>query len=373
MKNRLLILCTTDSMIYNFLIPHVKDLENLGYEVFCACSRTGDFFDVLKNQCGFKMYQIDFERSPYNPRNLKAYKQLTNLVKEKKIGLIFCHEPVGGAMGRIVGHAHKCKVIYMAHGFHFYKGAPRSAVIYYVVERFLSRYTDVLITINQEDYEVAKKFHAKSVYKTNGIGIDTEKFICAPNPSYIRNELRLAEKDIVLLSVGELIPRKNHIVIIKALNKIANPRIHYVIAGEGDYRKVIEQVITDCDLKQNVHLLGYRRDINQLCNSSDIFVLPSLQEGLSVALMEAMACGKSTIVSSIRGNVDLIDENKGGLYSNPEDVNGFAKAITRLAYNENERIQFGQYNQRKVFKYSIDRVRNQINTIFENLSKKEHH
>lgn len=363
---RMLIVCTTDSMIWNFLVPHIKELEKEGYYVECACSKTGDFFDKLINLYDLKMNKIQFERSPYKFQNILAYKQLVALIKNKNFDTVFCHEPVGGAIGRLVGHKCNCKVIYMAHGFHFFKGAPKTRKLYYLVEKYLSRYTDVLITINQEDYLASKKFHAKKCFKINGIGVDTKKFAMNNNEkNYIKKELCLPEDAIVILSVGELIQRKNHAAIIKALSKLNESNLYYLIAGEGEIRVELESLIRNLGLEKKIHLLGYRTDINKLCNSADIFALPSVQEGLSVALMEAMGCGKPVIGSRIRGNVDLIDEGKGGFLVDTFNIDDYSNKINYLLCNEELRNSMGLYNINKVKEFDIDTVKKQLFEIIE--------
>lgn len=360
---KVLILCTTDSMFTNFLVPHVRNMQNKGYYVDCACSITGDFFSILRDKYKFNMHEIGFERNPFRIKNIFAFSKLDALVKKTKYDVIFCHEPVGGAMGRLVGHLNHCKVVYMAHGFHFYKGAPSKMKLYYWVERFLARWTDVLITINKEDYEASLKFKAKMNLLTNGIGVDTSKFICSPDRTYIRNELGLGNDECILLAVGELIERKNHETIIKAVLKINNPHVHLVIAGDGELKKYLVELIKNLNLESQIHLLGYRRDISKICNSADIFVMPSFQEGLSVALMEAMSCGKPVICSNIRGNVDLIDEGKGGYLVGTKDVDGYAKAILSLVKNVKLQKLLGLYNQEKVKQFDIKEVITQIDKI----------
>lgn len=363
---RILVVCTTDSMIWNFLIPHIKEMEKRGYYVECASSITGDFYDKLVEEYAIKMNEIPFERSPYNLKNIKAYRKLYKLVTRKKFDTIFCHEPVGGAMGRLVGHKCKCKVIYMAHGFHFFMGAPKSRVIYYWVEKVLSYYTDVLITINQEDYDAALKFKEKKCYKINGIGVDTSKFCKDDNlKNYLNNEFALPEDSIKILSVGELIPRKNHEVIIKALGKIKNPKVYYFIVGDGELKVELKKLIKILNLEKNVFLLGYRTDIRQLCNSSDIFAMPSIHEGLSVALMEAMGCGKAIVGSKIRGNVDLIEQGKGGYLCPTANVDMYARAIKKLSMSSSRRIEFGIYNQKIVKEFDIIPVKEQLMQIIE--------
>lgn len=368
-NNRILVVCTTDSMIWNFLVPHIKKLEDDGYVVECACSITGDFYENLKKQYGLLLHKVDFDRSPYSLKNIRAFVQLKKIVKERKIDTIFCHEPVGGAMGRMVGCITKCKVVYMAHGFHFYKGAPKSSKIYYVIEKILSKYTDVLITINHEDYEAAQRFKAKEYYLLPGIGINTSKFVYNPDHEYLRKELSLCEQDLILLSVGELIARKNHEIVIDALAKIKDRHIHYVIAGDGELKQYLTDKIKKLNLN-NVHLLGYRRDINKLCNSSDIFIMPSFQEGLSVALMEAMACGLPVIASKIRGNVDMIDEGKGGYLVDVTSIKQYKNAISNLIKSSDKRVSMGKYNMNRVKDYSIDNVKNKLIPIIE--SEGEH-
>lgn len=354
---RVLIVCTTDSMIWNFLIPHIKEMEKYGYYVECASSITGDFYNNLINQYDIKMNEIPFERSPYNIKNVKAFRMLCKLIKDKKFDTVFCHEPVGGAIGRLAGHKCNCKVIYMAHGFHFFKGAPKSRIIYYWVEKMLSYYTDILITINQEDYNAALKFKEKKCFKVNGIGVDTSRF-CVDNTlhDYLNREFDLPNDAIKILSVGELIPRKNHEVIIRALEKLNNSKIYYFIVGDGELKAELKKLIRTLKLDNNVFLLGYRTDIKQLCNSSDIFAMPSVHEGLSVALMEAMGCGKPIVCSKIRGNVDLIDSQKGGFLCETYDVKEYGTSILKLVESLKLREEFGKHNFKKIQNFDINNI-----------------
>lgn len=363
-NRRILIVCTTDSMIWNFLVPHIRYLQARGFVVECACSITGEYFSKLKSSYDLIMHKIPFQRFPFSMDNLFAFFRLKKLLVERGINIVFCHEPVGGAIGRIAGKICNCKVIYMAHGFHFYKGAPKRNRLYYYIEKWLSKYTDCLITINEEDYEAAKQFKANKVIKINGIGVDTTLFKRDRNDIYLRRELNIASDELILLSVGELIPRKNHIAVIDALNLLKNPKIHYVIAGEGPLRGILWNKIAEYHLEDNIHLLGYRRDINKLCNSVDIFVLPSIHEGLSVALMEAMACGLPIIASRIRGNIDLIDDGKGGLLVTYDDLDDYIKAIRRLVCDKNLRRMFGVFNTNRVKDYDIVNVLDQMANIW---------
>ena len=361
---RVLIVCTTDSMIWNFLVPHVKHMESLGMEVECACSISGVYFSELKEQQGLKMHEIHFHRSPYHYENIKAYKELRKLVVARNFDTIFCHEPVGGAMGRLVGARTNRNVIYMAHGFHFFRGAPKiNWLIYYNVEKFLSKYTNTLLVINKEDYQAACKFKAKRVKLINGIGIDISKF-CRYKSNYIREKFGLERDDIIMLTVGELIPRKNHETVIKMLASMRKDKLHLFIAGEGELSEKLKAEVDNLGISTNVHFLGFCRNISELCNSCDLFIFPSIHEGLSVALMEAMACGKPIVASKIRGNVDLIDEGKGGFLVEALDIKGYSNAVMRLIDNPEILRQFGDYNIEKVKQFDIDTVKTQLEQIY---------
>jgi glycosyltransferase involved in cell wall biosynthesis len=353
-------------MIWNFLVPHIQEMQKMGFSIDCACSVTGNFFEDLEKKYSYHMHEIAFERSPYSPKNINAYVKLKKLVQNNGYNTIFCHEPIGGVMGRLVGHKYGCKVIYMAHGFHFYYGAPKmNWILYYTAEKLLSHFTDVLVTINKEDYEASLKFKAKKSIKINGIGFNTSIFRCDCDPAYIRKELNLANDDVILLSVGELIKRKNHMSIFEAMKVIDNSKIHYVIAGDGVLKQSLQKRINDLGLTNQIHLLGYRHDISKLCNSADLFVLPSVQEGLSVALMEAMACAKPIIASRIRGNIDLIDPGVGGFLVDTFDVPGYVSAIQQIINSHDNAQKMGAYNTKKVKEYDLEYVKEQMKEIYK--------
>lgn len=325
-----LIIASVYGFIHHFERNDIKILQELGYEVTVASN-----FDNYKNELNdlnVNLIHIPFQRSPFSLKNIIAYKKLNEFLKKEKIDLIHCHTPVGGVIGRIAGHKNKVKnIIYTAHGFHFFKGAPLiNWLLFYPIEKYLSKYTDILITINQEDYKRAQTFYAKKVEYIPGVGLDTEKIRnIVVDKNKKREELGLTENNIVLLSVGELNRNKNHSVVIKALAKINNPNIYYLICGQGNLKDELMDLIKKLKLEKNIKLLGFRKDIYELCKISDIFIFPSKREGLSVALMEAVCCNLSIICSNIRGNSDLIEDGKNGFLVK-NNVEEYAKKINFL-------------------------------------------
>ncbi|MGX6486998.1 MAG: glycosyltransferase family 4 protein [Aerococcus sanguinicola] len=352
------------SMIDMFNMNNIKILKDLGYQVDVACNFEDRSTTTDAKIEAFKKKLHDLDVSYYHlpiPRQIskigdiiKSY-QLSKKLAEKDYDVVHCHSPIGAALCRLAFRHSKTKIIYTAHGFHFYEGAPlKNWLIFYPVEKILARYTDILITINQEDYERAETFNVRDkVVKVNGVGIDTSKFKernYAEKNSQLLNDLNLDEDDVILTSVGQLSKRKNHRVVIEALAKLKNRKIKYLIVGEGELRNELTHLIKENNLEDKVILLGFRSDIDQILGITDIFVLPSLQEGLPVSLMEAMGTGLPCIVSDIRGNRDLIDNKLGGYLCNNE-INKYQKMIRLLCMSKDKRFLFGKYNAKKIKKF----------------------
>ena len=351
----------------------VASAKTLGYRFFLAGNFSGASSEKIKNdeeEFGVKIINIDLARSPYSPKNITAYKQLIDFVKKENIDYIHCNTPVGGLLGRLAGK--KCKVkkvIYQAHGFHFYKGAPlKNWLIYYPIERWLAHYTDAIITINKEDYERAQGFRLRNngkVYYVPGVGIDLSQYELPENTRELkRKELGLKETDVALISMGDLIDRKNYPVAIEAVAKANNPNLQYFICGKGPEEEKLKKMVEDLGVKEQIHFLGFRTDIKELLKAADIFLFTSKQEGLARSLMEAMASGLPCIASKIRGNTDLLDEGKGGYLREVTDVTGFSGCLKKLVDDELVRKQMSEYNLSSIKKYEIKVVKESIKEVY---------
>ena len=315
-----------------------------------------------------KIHNIPLSRNPYSLKNIKAYKQLVSIIKREDIDYIHCNTPVGGLLGRLAGK--KCnvkKIIYQAHGFHFYKGAPlKNWLLYYPIERCLAHFTDAIITINKEDYERAKKFKLKNngrVYFVPGVGIDTSQYHSDRQLRLEkRRELSLRDDDIALISMGELIVRNNYQVAIDAISESHNPHLHYFICGDGPEKEPLYDFSKKKGIEKQIHFMGYRTDIKELMQAADIFLLTSLQEGVARSLMEAMASGLPCVVSRIRGNSDLLSGNNGGILC--DTLKDYVDAICRLANDSSLRKHMSQNNLRTVQRYSIGEVAKEITDVY---------
>jgi len=368
-KNKILVVCTTDSMIWCFLIPHIKFLQEKGCIVECACSRTGVYFDELVEKYHLVLHEIPFERSPFKWSNIKAYNKLSKLVHEGSFDLIHCHEPVGGAMGRLAGKRWRKNVMYFAHGLHYFTGAPKKHLVYYLFEWFLSFLTDSIITICEEDYGRVKKLHAKRCYKIHGIGVDFSRYDKSEEE---RSQLRLKwrEKlginndDMTLISVGELSVRKNHKVIIDAIEKSkAKNHVHLIICGEGELLGELKLKTKNSNLESRVHFLGFRRDVPDVLTAADVMCFPSLWEGLGLAGIEAMYSGLPVIGSNRQGIKDYVKNNQTGFLFEPTDSDKLSEIIDYLYEHQDFYKNF--VGRDFVRDYSLDKVVEELSMIYK--------
>lgn len=365
-NKKVLVLATTDNMIWQFLIPHIQEMQKAGNVVECACNKSGFWFDELKEKYGFTMHEIHSARNPVSPKNIKAYKELKKLVKQNGYNLIYCQQPVGGLFGRLLAKKFKIPCIYTAHGFHFFKGAPlKNNLIFKPVEKYLAKYTDILITINEEDYQAAKKMKAKKVFKIHGIGFDENKYEpLTQTKEEIKKEFNVENK-FVVVTVAECIPRKNYDTMLNTIQKFKGENLHWFIVGTGKQKDEIQKRIQDMQMEDQITMLGYRKDINKILTMADCFFLPSLQEGLTLAIIEAMRFGLPVITSNVRGNRDLIEHEKGGFVFTYNDKIHFEQAIRRLMLNEKERVDFGKYNVKQSEKYILKNIMKEFDEIYD--------
>jgi len=352
--------------------PCLEAALKLGYDVFWGINRNRP--EEIECCLPVKLFDSHTYRSVTAfDDNRIAMNNLEKVIKNNSIEVIHCNTPVGGMIGRLCGKKYKIKhIIYTAHGFHFYKGAPLiNRTIFKWAEQIMAHWTDVVITMNQEDYEAAKKFKLKKegkVFKVHGVGITLSDYDQVKiDKSEMRKSLGLKDTDIVCISAGDIVNRKNYITAVEAISKISDDRLHYLICGVGPEMEKLMNKATELGIENRVHFLGFRSDIKELLKMSDIFLFSSLQEGLPRSLMEAMASGLPAVVSKIRGNIDLIEEEKGGLLCDPKNPDQFAKAIRRLINSSKLRNAMSQYNLEVIKQYDINIVEKEIFDIYKSV------
>lgn len=370
-----LIVTSVASMIDQFNKPNIELLKCMGFQVTVATNfenpgnltkeKVEKLFKYLKKN-EIEYIQVAMDRFPFTLNNLKVLRKLSQLINENKYDIIHCQSPVGGVLTRIAARKCRKSVIYTAHGFHFFEGASKfNWLIYYPIEYLLSRYTNTLITINQEDYKRSLNFRAKDKIYIPGVGIDTSKIneLDINKESY-RDELDLKTIDLVLLSVGELNENKNHKVVLEALSTMNLSHVHYVICGMGELREELIDYSKKLSISNQVHFLGFRTDVLNLMQVSDIFIFPSFREGLPFSLMEAMASGLPAIVSDIRGNCDLIVNDAGGRLIDPSAPDIWAINIEELLSNPELRASMSDYNLKRIKDFDIHKINEKMAKIY---------
>lgn len=367
-----LITANMSGFLWKFELNNVRILQELGYEVHYASNinEKGYAFDLNQmRERGIIFHHIDIARSPFMFKmNLSALKEIIRIIDREKITLLHCHTPVGGLLGRLAGvlSKNRPRVIYTAHGFHFYKGAPIfNNVVYQLVERVLAHFTDVIILINEEDYMAAKTMHLKKngrVYLVPGVGIDFSSFkpVSAAEKNVARHKIRIDEEAIFVLSVGELNINKNHKTVIMAMNAIIamkelGDRVIYGICGDGYFRKDIQEFANNSGVGNKVLFFGYQYDIREYYAAADVTVFPSVREGLGMAGIESLAMGIPVIASDNRGTREYMRDGQNGFVFQAEDVNDCTRCIKRYFHlNPEQKKEMSEQCIKSVQRFSKD-------------------
>lgn len=366
MKRKVLFVATVlRGHVLVFHLPYMKWFQEQGYEVHLCCRNDTPDPNVTVPYCD-KFMELPFERSPLSRANLAVYRQLKAIIDREEYALVHCNTPVGGVLGRLCSRAARkkgTKVVYTAHGFHFFDGAPlKNWLLFYPVERFVSRYTDLLITMNAEDDRRARTFHARKTAMVNGVGVDLSRFEPIVDRAAVRHALGLKQDTPIIICVGEHIDRKNHATVLRALALLEN--VHALFCGVGEKEEELKALAKELGITERAHFLGFRKDVAELLGASDVFVFPSLQEGLPVSQMEAMAAGLPCVVSDVRGNADLVQPGEGGFLRKPFDHAGFAEDIALLLGDPALRESMAERNRSMIRDYSLEAVGEQMAALY---------
>ena len=362
---------TTIGGTMRFFRQLIKELIEAGHTVDIAANTSISNVPAEYIDLGCKIMPISCTRSPLNKGTFTTVKELKHIVSEGAYDIVHCHTPIAAMCTRIACRKVRrngTKVFYTAHGFHFYKGAPlKNWLLYYPVEKLCAPMTDVLITINQEDYAlVQKKLRAGKVEYVPGVGIDVAKFAnTIVDRDSKRDEIGVPRDATVLLSVGDLNQNKNHAVIIKALARMDNKNIHYAIAGKGPLGEYLSTLARELGIHDQVHLLGFRSDAPELYKSADLYVFPSIREGLGLSAIEGMAAGLPLIVSDNRGTKSYAVNNVNALVCPAgNDASVYADAIDKMINNISMRKTMGEYNREYSWKFEVKKINEKMKEIY---------
>ncbi|MEE0265482.1 MAG: glycosyltransferase family 4 protein [Acutalibacteraceae bacterium] len=372
---KILYVSNVRSHIGQFHTSFINLLKENGHTIDVSC------FDNSADKDGFdfksinKFHFIPLQRSPYKKENIKAIKQLKELIIKEKYDLIHCHTPMGAVAARVAAKQAKsnAKVLYTAHGFHFFKGAPtKNWMFFYPVEKMLAHYTDKLITINQEDYDLAtaKKFKVKDgIVKVNGVGVDLSKFsVATPQAkAELRKEYGFADDEFILIYPADYSYRKNHEMLFEAVYKLKEqiPTIRVLMPGQQQKLAEYTKMVKELGIEKHIDMLGYRRDIPKLITLSDVSVSTSRQEGLPVNLIEALAIGKPIVATDVRGNGDLVENGVNGYKIELNNSDEMAAKLLEIYKNPQLAAEMGRNAVEMSKKYSIQKVNESLAEIYK--------
>lgn len=365
---KVLLTATVQSHICQFHRSLVEMLHADGYQVDVAARNNLAEKSGLKLDFADNVFDVCFARSPRSTDNIRAYRQIRKILDEGDYDIVHCNTPMGGIVTRLAARKIRrsgVRVFYTAHGFHFYKGAPlKNWLLYYPAEKLCAHFTDALITINREDYALAKrKMKARQVVYVPGVGIDVNKFKnTVIDRAAKRRELGIPKDAFLVLSVGELNENKNHQIVIRALAEVNDPSIHYAIAGNGMLAERLTELAAQLGVADRVHLLGYRRDVAELYKAADVDVFPSVREGLGLAAVEGMAAGLPLICSDNRGTRDYAVNGVNALVC--DSVSDYSAAIHRLYTDCQLREEMGRAGSQSVARFSANEVNREMMRVY---------
>ena len=378
---KILFITVISGFLPQFELNDVRTLKEMGCEIHYASNFKNPVYafdkDVLTD-LGIVLHQIDIEKNPANLSNYRAIGQVRRLIDSCDIDAISCHNPMGGVVGRLAARLSKRDpyVIYTAHGFHFYEGAPAlNWILYYNAERYLARYTDELITINEEDYKRALNFKLKEgghVDKIHGVGVDDIKFV--PNKEVgteIRKELGISDSAFVMLTAAELRDNKNHMVVFRAIKKImvdlrlGDGQLYYLLCGKGPNQPELEKYVKDNGLEKIVKFLGFRTDMANMLQTADCFVFPSIREGLGVAAVEALLCGVPLVVADNRGTKEYAVDGVNSFVCDANSSSDFKRSIIRLIKDKEQKQYMAEHCRESAQVFTVHEVQKTMKKVYE--------
>lgn len=379
---KVLMVASVASMIDQFNVDNLRILKELGCDIDVAAnfnfgsSSSQSRVDQFRKELGemnVNVIDIPFPRRIGSLRaNVKVYIKLKNIINKNEYSLIHAHSPIGGFITRLAAIRARIKgtrIIYTAHGFHFFKGASLiNWFVFYPIEYILSFVTDTIITINKEDYKRAQDFHAVNVVYIPGVGVNINKISSVKvNVDEKKKELGIPLNAFIVLSVGELSKRKNQEVIIRAISLIKRSNIYYVICGKGEEEVHLRELSISLGISDRVFLLGFRTDIGEIIQIANCFAFPSKREGLGIAAIEAMSVGLPIITSNLNGILDYSINGKTGFVCAPNDYRCFSRAIIELYTNDNLVEKIKGYNLESSKQYDIFNVNGIMRLVYSNI------
>lgn len=332
----------------------------------CSLSDKGEIGKEIEDS-GIEVIPLDKLKHGFD---WTIVKDIYNLIKTRNVKIVRTHQYHANLYGRLAAWLAKVPcIIASVHNVYTIDRKIHRRII----NKFLARYSDKVVAVSGTVKRDVLTYDGLAEDKVSVIynGIDSDSFLNL-NGSLIRSNLGISSETPVVGTVGRLTVQKGQKYLIDAVSTLREnfPQIVLLIVGDGLLRGEIEKYIRTLGLEGNVILLGTRRDIPQLLSAMDIFVLPSLWEGLGTAVIEAMAAGKPIIATDIPPLREIINSEKVGILVPVKDSNAFASSIELLLHNRTLAENLGKSaKERALSHFTIDITVHKYTNLFKDILK----
>lgn len=382
---KVLQLASVASILDQFVMGHIEVLLELGHQVSVAAnfqfgnntsSKRVEEFRLELKKLGVKVYDLPIYRNPLDIRNFNAFSSIKKIMAKERFDLVHCHSPVGGVLARLAFRHFRSdgKIIYTAHGFHFYKGASLiNWLLFYPVESYLVKFSDAIITINQEDYLLAQKMCERKLVDCEiipGVGVDTEVFkpVDKLTRNYLRKKAGFSDNDFLMIYAAEFNTNKNQGFLIKAMVELRRliPKAKLLLVGHGAKLEECMGLVQRLGLEDVVWLPGFRDDMARLVPVCDLYLSASIREGFGIGLAEGLASGLPLVVTDNRGHRELVREGLNGFLFENGDLKQFADCVKRVFDDIDLRHRMAKESYKMAEKFSKKKVQQQLRLIYSN-------
>lgn len=348
------------------LLSLVEYLDKSVFEPVVLSFTDGPMVTRLR-ELGVKVHLIYTEK----PFDITKWRRVKRLLEEEQVDIVHAHGTRANSNVLWAARSLKIPVVYTIHGWSFHADQPamvRKLRIY--GERYLTRNARVNISVSESNKQSGKQYISdfESVVINNGI--DQRKFSPGRSFKNIRKELAIAEDKLLVLFLARFTHQKQPLTLIRSFLKAlrAVPDMHLLLVGDGEEKEAAMQLVNETDAGSQVSFEPFRQDVPDLLAAADVFVLPSLWEGLSIGLLEAMAMAKAIIATDVDGTREVIQHRQNGLLVAPGDTDSLTDALVLLAENGSLRTEVQKQAQLTVQeKFSVSQMTNQIEQIYKSI------
>lgn len=357
---KILITASAGSHIKNFHLPYVKYFKEIGYEIHTASG--GKVYSPYID----KTFNLSFDKRQLSIKNAITIMKLAALMRKERYDIVSSNATLAGLLTRmaVVISGTKPTVIHMSHGYLFKDDETTKSRIYLGFEKLLAKHTDLLFTMNGEDYNIACKHDlCQKIEFIHGCGLCREKLPwLTPNEvDDVQKFYGITDIDTVLLCVGEFSERKNQAMLLRAFSGIVKKKVSVklLLAGDGKLLLTCKQLVKKLKIEDNVIFCGQVDKVSTLYCVADIVVSASISEGLPFNILEALHYGIPVVASNVKGHVDLIANHVNGLLFDLESESELESCL-RLLIDDTKLYNNIKSHVSLQNEYYIDRVQQEI-------------